>query len=141
MGMYDDIIDLPPHVSKTRPRMPMYKRAAQFKPFAPLKGYDFMISEATRVTEERITLTEDEQCCIDLQLQVLSQKRLDIPKAAFTYFVPDVYKDGGAYETVYGYIQKIDPYKGIVILREGTRFKVEDLVRIETVSNDMEEYC
>ena len=38
-GRYDDIIDLPHHVSPTRPRMPARDRAAQFAPFAALTGY------------------------------------------------------------------------------------------------------
>ena len=33
---YDDIINLPHHVSQTRPRMSMTDRAAQFSPFAAL---------------------------------------------------------------------------------------------------------
>ena len=32
---YDDIIDLPHHVSATRPRMSMIDRAAQFSPSPP----------------------------------------------------------------------------------------------------------
>jgi hypothetical protein len=37
---YDDIINLPHHVSKRHPQMPMSSRAAQFAPFAALTGYD-----------------------------------------------------------------------------------------------------
>ena len=33
---YEDIINLPHHVSKTRPQMSMLERAAQFSPFAAL---------------------------------------------------------------------------------------------------------
>ena len=42
---YNDIIDLPHHVSATRPRMSMIDRAAQFSPFAALTGYDAAIKE------------------------------------------------------------------------------------------------
>ena len=34
---YEDIVNLPHHVSKKHPQMPMAKRAAQFAPFAALK--------------------------------------------------------------------------------------------------------
>ena len=33
---YSDIINLPHHVSRNHPRMPMEARAAQFAPFAAL---------------------------------------------------------------------------------------------------------
>ena len=39
MGKYDDIINLPHHVSQTRPQMSMIDRAAQFSPFAALTEY------------------------------------------------------------------------------------------------------
>ena len=56
---YDDIIDLPHHVSATRPRMSMIDRAAQFSPFAALTGYDAAIKETGRLTDERIELSEE----------------------------------------------------------------------------------
>lgn len=45
---YDDIINMPHHVSKFRQQMPMHKRAAQFAPFAAVSGYKELIEEATR---------------------------------------------------------------------------------------------
>lgn len=45
MEEYDDIINLPRHVSKNHPPMPMINRAAQFAPFSALTGYDAVINE------------------------------------------------------------------------------------------------
>lgn len=42
---YDDIINLPHPTSKVHPRMSMYQRAAQFAPFAALKGHDAALKE------------------------------------------------------------------------------------------------
>ena len=55
---YDDIIDLPHHVSETRPRMSRLDRAAQFAPFAALTGYEAVIAETARRVEENV-LRED----------------------------------------------------------------------------------
>lgn len=54
MGNYDDIINLPHHVSKNHPRMSLYQRAAQFAPFAALSGYEDAIREAQRKMEEEV---------------------------------------------------------------------------------------
>ena len=51
---YDDIINLPHHVSPTRPQMSMHDRAAQFSPFSALTGYDAAIKETGRRTEKRV---------------------------------------------------------------------------------------
>ena len=52
MSRYDDIINLPHHVSKTRTPMSMENRAAQFAPFAALTGHDAAIAETARLTSE-----------------------------------------------------------------------------------------
>ena len=51
---YEDIINLPHHVSKKRPQMEIINRAAQFSPFAALKGYEDAIEEKQRKAEENI---------------------------------------------------------------------------------------
>ena len=60
-GSYEDIINLPHHVSSKRPQMPMLDRAAQFSPFAALTGYDDAIHETGRLTDEKIDLSEEEK--------------------------------------------------------------------------------
>ena len=40
INKYDDIINLPHHVSKKHKQMSIHDRAAQFAPFAALVGYD-----------------------------------------------------------------------------------------------------
>ena len=50
---YDDIINLPHHVSTQHPQMSMINRAAQFAPFAALTGHDAAIRETARLTNEK----------------------------------------------------------------------------------------
>lgn len=50
---YDDIINLPHHVSKRYPRMSLYNRAAQFAPFAALTGYEEAIAKVIRDTNAK----------------------------------------------------------------------------------------
>lgn len=68
---YQEIIELPHHISKTRPQMPMSDRAAQFAPFAALTGYDSAIKETGRLTDERIALDEEALTALDRKYQLL----------------------------------------------------------------------
>ena len=45
---YEDIINMPHHVSKSRGQMSRRNRAAQFAPFAALTGYGDAIEETAR---------------------------------------------------------------------------------------------
>ena len=63
---YDDIIDLPHPVSKTRPRMSAHDRAAQFSPFAALTGFESAIQETGRVTDQKIELDESVKAVLAL---------------------------------------------------------------------------
>lgn len=47
-GKYDDIINLPHHVSKKHPQMSLEARSAQFAPFAALVGYDDAVKETVK---------------------------------------------------------------------------------------------
>ena len=67
-GKYDDIINMPHHVSTRHRPMSQSDRAAQFSPFSALTGYEAALSESARVTDERIELDEQEQQRLDSQV-------------------------------------------------------------------------
>lgn len=69
---YDDIINLPHHVSATRPQMSISDRAAQFSPFSALVGYDDAIKKEARLTDEQLELGEETLNELNQKLQFLS---------------------------------------------------------------------
>ena len=129
---YDDIINLPHHVSATRPRMPMIDRAAQFSPFAALTVYDAAIKETGRLTDQRIELTEDSRAVLDRKQQLLVDNLADHPEVSVTYFVPDERKAGGAYITVTGRVKKIDDYQRLLLLTDGTKIPLGEIIDMES---------
>lgn len=129
---YNDIINLPHHVSSKRPQMPMIDRAAQFSPFAALTGYDDAISETGRLTDEKIDLSEEEKEVLDRKQQFLLEKIDERPALTVTYFVPDAKKPGGAYVTKSGNLKKIDAIERWMQLTDGTKIPLDDVADIES---------
>lgn len=54
---YEDIINLPHHVSKRHRQMPLAERAVQFAPFAALEGHAAAVSS----TAQRVRLQVEER--------------------------------------------------------------------------------
>ena len=140
MTNYDDIIHLPHHRSKKHAPMPLIDRAAQFSPFAALTGHDAVIKETERLTDKRIELDEYEIAALDEKLQRIkvqldskngsSNQIKSMPEIAVTYFQPDIRKDGGEYVTVTGNVKKIDEYTKYLIMNDGERIQIEDIIEI-----------
>lgn len=129
---YDDIINLPHHVSSKRPQMSMLDRAAQFSPFAALTGYDDAIQETGRLTDEKINLSEEEKEALDRKQQILLERLDERPALTVIYFVPDEKKSGGAYVTKSGNLKKIDEVERMVTLTDGTKISLDDVYDIES---------
>lgn len=55
---YDDIINLPHHVSKKHPQMSLESRAAQFAPFEALTGHEEAVEET--VNKRTNSIEQDE---------------------------------------------------------------------------------
>ncbi len=131
-GDYDDIINLPHHISKTRPQMSMKDRAAQFSPFAALTGYDSAIKEASRLTDEKIELDEEALNNLNTKFQILFERIDEQPDIAITYFQPDETKSSGAYLTTTDKIKKIDEYERIITTANGTKIPMDDVINLES---------
>lgn len=128
---YDDIIDLPHHVSATHPQMPMSDRAAQFSPFAALVGYDAAIRETGRLTEAKAEPDEEALRELDRRIRLLAERLGDEPEVDITYFLPDQRKAGGAYQSVRGVVKKIDDFRRIIVLRDGTSIPMDDVAALD----------
>ena len=120
---YDEIMELPHHVSKTRPQMPLSDRAAQFAPFAALTGYDSAIKETGRLTDERIELDEEALTALDRKYQLLMDTLDDAPEVTIIYFQPDERKAGGQYVSATGTVKKVDTLAGESSCRTAQGFR------------------
>lgn len=128
---YDDIIHLPHPVSSRRPRMSRLDRAAQFSPFAALRGYEAAVQEAGRLTHEKIILGEDEVATLNESLQWIEAHIEEHPTVFVEYFLPDAVKDGGAYMGFSGEVKCIDEYQRNLVFMDGTRIPVDDVWRLK----------
>ncbi|MCD8294059.1 MAG: YolD-like family protein [Clostridia bacterium] len=130
-GKYDDIINLPHHVSQTRSHMSSIERAAQFSPFAALTGYDDTISETARLTDEEIELSPDQIEELDAKIQTISSALDTRPLITVTYFIPDELKSGGAYVDRTGNVKSIDSYSKTMTFTDGTKVPIGRIISIE----------
>ena len=121
---YDDIIDMPHHVSSTHPHMSDMDRAAQFSPFAALTGYDDAVKETARLTEQRIELDEYEKEEINARLQYINRVLPDSPEIVIKHFEKDMLKDGGSYVASDGYVNAI-------VMMDGKKIYIDNIVEIQ----------
>ena len=128
---YSDIINLPHHVSKNHPQMPMEARAAQFAPFAALTGYDAVIHETARLTDKQVELEEYDNERLNRIFSEIMDSLEEQPVVTVSYFKPDEHKAGGAYVTVTGQLKKIDTYEQIMKMEDGTVIPIGSIMDLQ----------
>lgn len=129
---YDDIINLPHHVSNKRPRMSIEQRSAQFAPFAALTGYDEAVKETARRTDKKIELDDGQKEILNNKLLYILENINIKPEITFTYFVPDNKKSGGKYIEKTGIIRKIDMVEQYVQFLDKSKININDIIEIES---------
>ena len=128
---YSDIINLPHHVSRNHPQMPMETRAAQFAPFAALTGYDAVIHETARLTDKQVELEEYDNERLNRIFSEIMDSLEEHPVVTVSYFKPDEHKAGGAYVTVTGQLKKIDTYEQLMVMEDGTAIPIGNIMDLQ----------
>lgn len=131
MNEYDDIINLPHHVSKVHPQMSMMNRAAQFAPFAALTGHAAAIEETARLTDEQHELADEDSEALNQKMAYLRETINEHPTIIITYFEPDKKKAGGKYKSIEGQLQNIDDYTQTIILKSGVNVPFASILDIQ----------
>ncbi len=129
---YEDIVDLPHHVSKKHPPMSRLNRAAQFAPFAALTGHSAAIKETARLTDAETDLSDNDIDTLNRCHNILLEHINEQPEVTFIYFETDTRKSGGAYKAKTGKVRKIDEYKRVYILTDDTKIPMEHLFSMES---------
>src|SRR6056297_1708523 len=129
---YEDMLNLPNHKSNKHTQMSKHNRAAQFSPFAALTGYSSAINEKARLTDKKDEL--DEYIKVDLNEKIcIIQNHIDEkPQVSITYFQPDKNKSGGKYNTIDGYVKKIDEFRHIIMMQNNSKILIDDIVEINS---------
>ena len=116
------------------PRMSMIARAAQFAPFAALTGFDESISESIRLTVAKEPLSEIEESRLNAQMNLLLAHVKEEPELSLVYFVPDEYKQGGAYVRYKGRLKRIETDTRQLFFEDQTVISFDD---IESMDSDL----
>ncbi len=117
-----------PHPS-LRHHMPLsaMQRAAQFAPFAAVRGQDEAVAETARRTQPFREISEELRARLDVTLQEILAQEDSEQQVEICYFIPDEKKDGGRYETICGEVVRYEDWTHTVCLADGRRIATEQI--------------
>ena len=125
-GPYDDIINLPHHVSVSHPHMPNIERAAQFSPFAALTGFEGAIEETARLTDDLRDISDSEREKLDAALAGLMRNPDPKADVKITYSR----KEGGEYVTEKVRIRRVDTDRREIVTMDKRRIAIEMILAL-----------
>ena len=128
---YGNIINTEYPFKLKHTRMSVSDRAAQFSAFRALSGFEDVIHEAARSTDEQAELDESHKDILNAKLTRIRGKAAELPLARIVYFVPDAKKDGGKYNSVLERVKRIDEYAKSVQTVSGVNIPIKHIYEIE----------
>lgn len=130
INKYNDIINLPRHVSKTKPQMSMMNRAAQFSSFAAVVGHGDAVVETARLTDQKIELDEAEKSAINNSLVEIVSNLESANDVEIVYFISDEKKSGGKYVKIIAKLIKYNEYSREVFMDDGTVISIDEILYV-----------
>ncbi len=131
-GKYDDMLDLPRPDILNHPRMPIFKRAAIFSPFAALTGHGDAIAETVRQTQQQVELDEDSLLVLNCKQRLLENIQTERPEISVTWFKPDSKKDGGSYLVTTGQLKNFDRIGRVMRMVDGTVIPLDSILDLDS---------
>lgn len=130
LEQYRDMLDLTRPLIPGHPPLSRESRAAQFSPFAALTGYEELIEEGARFTEEKSILGEEALEELNRSLTKLPRRIAEKEKVELLYFEKDPLKAGGQYLSYQGRVVKMDAAEEWIRLEDGKTILFENIVKL-----------
>ncbi len=134
---YADMLDLPRPRNPARPRMSLYNRAAQFSPYAALVGFDGVIAETARLTEQRPELSDWEKALLDRKLGRIDEliRSGTHPLVRATLFEPDPRKEGGALRMIQAKVRRVNAPERLLQFYASNGLSPGETIRIDSLQD------
>lgn len=100
-----------------------------------LLGYEDAVRETGRETLSKQEISEELMAMIDCKLQLIKENLNKKQEVAFTYFVPDLYKEGGRYVTEVGVVKSFDDINQEIILMDRKIIPINELIDVSFLNN------
>lgn len=127
---YEDMLERERPFIPGHPPLSRESRAAQFSPFAALTGYEELIEEGARLTDQKIILGEEALEELNRSLRCLPDIVAGKERVELVYFEKDAWKAGGAYRCYSGLISKYDAIEEWIKLEDGKRIAFAEITEL-----------
>ncbi len=131
MGKYDDIINMPHHVSENRPHMSASDRAAQFLPFSALSGFEDAVEESGEDVKREAMQGRSKIEEIEERLRLIARNPDGAGTICVAYFTQAKKNGEGVYAAHTGTVRKADEARRTLVFSDGVSIPFKCIMDIQ----------
>ena len=129
ISRYADMLQMPAHRSPNRKHMSNYDRAAQFAPFAALRGYDDEIGDASRIRTVWTEPDENETAELAYRFHILKNACAEMPEVTVRWFREEA--EDGRWITKQVQVRRIDEVNRLLVTADRETIPMDYIVSLE----------